>query len=180
MQVKYWGVATPAIPAALTPMVALYNIVGLRIGLPYALIGPTFQSSHGTRIVTLLLLKPRLPCRAIHPRGQSDDIITGSLGLCRINFHLCCIFIISRIMPHALRQSFCYEIFIDAARIACGAEQGLCNGRVSFRPSVCLVNRQQQRGAAGLRLSAGACSRHRSIVCTTAAHTQQQMRVASC
>ena len=100
-------------------------------------------------------------CRAIHPRGQSDDIITGSLGLCRINFHLCCIFIISRIMPHALRQSFCYEIFIDAARIACGAEQGLCNGRVSFRPSVCLVNRQQQRGAAGLRLSAGACSRHR-------------------
>jgi len=34
------------------------------------------------------------------------------------------------------------------------------------RPSVCYVDRQQQRRAAGLLLSAGACSRYRSITGT--------------
>ena len=34
------------------------------------------------------------------------------------------------------------------------ALRGLCNGRVSVRPSVCPVDRQQQRRAAGLLLSA--------------------------
>jgi len=45
--------------------------------------------------------------------------------------------------------------------------QGLCNGRVSIRPSVrpsvSPVDRQQQRRAAGLLLSSGACSRYLSI-----------------
>ena len=56
-------------------------------------------------------------------------------------------------------------------------EQGLCNGPVSVHPSVCPVDRQQQRRAAGLLLSAGTCSRYRSIVACAGA--QQQMRVVS-
>jgi len=58
------------------------------------------------------------------------------------------------------------------------AELGLCrpNGRVSVSPPVCPVDRQQR--AAGLLLSAGACSRCRSIAAGTCA--QQQMRAASC
>jgi len=42
--------------------------------------------------------------------------------------------------------------------------QGLCNGRLSVRlsPSVCPVDRQQQRRAAGLLRSSDACSRYRS------------------
>jgi len=55
--------------------------------------------------------------------------------------------------------------------------QGLCNGPVSVHPSVCPVDRQQQRRAAGLLLSAGTCSRYRSIVACAGA--QQQMRAAS-
>ena len=34
------------------------------------------------------------------------------------------------------------------------AEQGLCNGRESVRPSVCPIDQQQQRRSAGLLLSA--------------------------
>jgi len=34
------------------------------------------------------------------------------------------------------------------------AEQGLCDGRVSVRPSVCHIDRQQQWRPAGLPLSA--------------------------
>jgi len=34
------------------------------------------------------------------------------------------------------------------------AEHGLCNGRVSVRPSVCPIDRQLQRRAVGLLLSA--------------------------
>jgi len=47
------------------------------------------------------------------------------------------------------------------------AEQGLCNGRVSVRPSVCPVDRQQQRRAAGLLMSVGI--RYQSIA-TDAVH----------
>ena len=50
---------------------------------------------------------------------------------------------------------------IDAA--AYHTEQGLCNGRVSFRPSVCPIYRQQQRRAAGRLLSARTCSRCQSV-----------------
>jgi len=45
------------------------------------------------------------------------------------------------------------------------AAQGLCNGRMScLCPSVCHVDRQQQRHAAGLLLSSSAGSRCRSTV----------------
>ena len=43
------------------------------------------------------------------------------------------------------------------------AEQGLCNGRASVHLSVCPIDRQQQRRPASLLLSAGVCSRYRSI-----------------
>ena len=46
---------------------------------------------------------------------------------------------------------------------------GLCNGRVPVRRSVCPVDRQQQRRAAGLLLSSGACSRYRSIAASARA-----------
>jgi len=39
---------------------------------------------------------------------------------------------------------------IDAGRIVCGKR--LCNGTVSVRPSVCPIDRQRQRRAAGLLL----------------------------
>jgi len=43
------------------------------------------------------------------------------------------------------------------------AQQGICDGRVSVRPSVRLVSCQQQRRAVGLLLSAGALARAADI-----------------
>ena len=57
---------------------------------------------------------------------------------------------------------------------------GLRDSRVFVRPSVCPVDRQQQRRAAGLLLIAGACSKYRSIAGTPEAGAQQQMLVTSC
>jgi len=45
---------------------------------------------------------------------------------------------------------------VDAGRIQCGKR--LCNGRVSVRSSVCPVNRQRQRHAAGARTQAVAAA----------------------
>ena len=56
------------------------------------------------------------------------------------------------------------------------AEQGLCNGRASVRPSVCPIYQQQQRRPAGVLPSAPpAGTRYRSIV----ASAQQQGRCRS-
>ena len=57
--------------------------------------------------------------------------------------------------------------------IAKCAEQGLCNSRVSVRPSVCPIDRQQQRCAASLPLSVGDCDMQMRI-----AGAQQQTRVS--
>jgi len=53
------------------------------------------------------------------------------------------------------------------------AVRGLCNGRVSVRPSVCSVNRQQQRRPTSLLLSAGGISR--SMAGTPAPHAGSVM-----
>jgi len=42
--------------------------------------------------------------------------------------------------------------------------QSVIGFRLSFRPSVCPVDRQQQRHAAGLLLNASTCSGHRSTL----------------
>jgi len=57
-------------------------------------------------------------------------------------------------------------VVVDAARIAY-TEQRLRNGLVSVHPSVCPVDRQRQRSAAGLLLNTGAYSRYRSIAGTS-------------
>jgi len=57
----------------------------------------------------------------------------------------------------------CYRRVIDAPRTVREA-RSLCNGRASIRLSVCLPHRcQQQRRPAGLLLSAGVCTRYRSV-----------------
>jgi len=57
----------------------------------------------------------------------------------------------------------CYRRVIDAPRSVREAGS-LCNGRASIRLSVCLPHRcQQQRRPAGLLLSAGVCTRYRSV-----------------
>jgi len=51
------------------------------------------------------------------------------------------------------------------------ADPGLCNGRASVRPSVrpsaCPIDRQKQRPALRLLLSAGVCSEYRLIAAVT-------------
>ena len=61
------------------------------------------------------------------------------------------------------------------------AERGLSNGRVSVRcSSVCPIDWQQQRRRpAGLLLSAGACSRYRSIAGTPAARAHAATNAGS-
>jgi len=66
--------------------------------------------------------------------------------------------------------------------LALPAQQGLCNGRASVRPSVCPIDRQQQRRPAGLLLSAlRARDRSTAAGAVHAAGTgaQHQMRAAS-
>ena len=57
-----------------------------------------------------------------------------------------------------------------AIRIACGSVIKRSSVHPSVRPSICPVNRQQQRRPAGLLLRSGAGSRHRSIAAAVARH----------
>jgi len=58
------------------------------------------------------------------------------------------------------------------------ADEGLYNDQASVRPSVCHIDRQQQRRPAGLLLSAGVYGKYGSTA--AAAGAKQHMRVASC
>ena len=87
-----------------------------------------------------------------------------------------------RVLPTRWRQNstgtnwrHCYPMYSQAVThlVQYAVTQASWNGRdSSVRPSVCPVDRQQQRRPAGLLLSSGACSRYRSVAAAAAArHT---------
>jgi len=105
-------------------------------------------------------------CRGLYEYGGAEDARLGNAGPSRNASSLCYVSMVKRtiissegigvILSCFLVNTLLLRTFVDDLR-------AFRYGPASVRLSVCPVDRQLQRRAAGLLLRAGACGRYRSI-----------------